>query len=225
MVYRTGVFDESEAEEVAWWDPFPVLAAGYCGPGDGCAPDPDNDWLQWSVLYDDEPATGNTNYIVDGSRIALETEIIAYQPLPVELRVNYLDPNSPSVAQGVDLFPQVVTELRSSLTGGTAPFSVNFGMTMANNCAFYRRLAFRLDTLLANGTFLYNHRAGFTNVAPYNRFETSVKINLPAFSSLDGENVFTLHAEDVTPAPYNQPPFPPAGAADSHAVTIDVTVP
>ncbi len=225
LIYRTGIFDSSETAELVWWsDLFPLSASGYCGPGGGCTPD--NDWLQWSALYEGDHATGNTNYIVDGNRIALETEVIDYQPLPRELRVLYaVGATSPSVALGVDLFPQVVAELRSSHTGGTAPLTVIFGMTMANNSEFYRRLAFRLDTMLANGNFLYNHRAGYTNVGPYDRFEASVNMNLPAFSSLHGENTFTLHTEDVTPAPYNQPPFLPAGAHDSSSVTIDVVVP
>ncbi len=50
-------------------------------------------------------------------------------------------------------------------------------------------------------------------------------MHLPAFNPLNGDNVFTLHAQDVTPAPYNQPPYPPAGAKDLHSVTVHVVVP
>jgi len=222
--YRTGLFDSSETAEISWWDDeFPVSAAGNCGPGGGCTPD--NDWLQWSALYDGEQATGKTNYIIDGNRIALETETIDHQALPSELRVKYLDPNPPAVALGVDLFPQVVTEIRCSPTSGTAPFTPTFGMTMANNSDNLRRLAFRLDTTLANGFFLAKHRAGYTNVAPFDRFDVSLNLTLPALASLNGDNLFTLSTEDVTPAPYNQPPFPPSGARDTHSVTVHVVVP
>lgn len=222
--YRTGFFGSSETAEVSWWgDEFPVSAAGNCGPDGGCTPE--NDWLRWSALYNLEQATGNTNYTIDGNRLALETEIIDRQPLPQELRVKYLDPIPPSVALGVDLFPRVVTEIRCSQTSGTAPFTPNFSMTMANNSEDYRKLAFRLDTLLASGYFIASHRTGYTNVAPYGRFETSVNMTLPALQSLNGDNLFTLFTEDVTPAPYNQPPFPPSGARDTHSVTVHVVVP
>ena len=35
-----------------------------------------------------------------------------------------------------------------------------------------------------------------------------------------GDNVFTLVAEDVTPAPYNQPPYAASGDTDSGACTV-----
>jgi len=40
---------------------------------------------------------------------------------------------------------------------------------------------------------------------------TSWSQSLPALGTLVGDNIFTLVAEDVTPSPYNQPPYPPAG--------------
>lgn len=224
VVYRTGLFDSSETDELVWWgDLFPVDATGNCGPGGSCTPT--NDWLQWSALYEGEHATGKTNFEEDGERIALETEIIDRQAVPWELYVNYLDPNAPAVSLGVDLFPTVVADLDVSPTSGTAPMAVNFSMTLANNTGHPRRLAFRVDTLLASGYFIANHRAGYTNVAAYDTFETSVNMNLPALTTLNGTNTFTLVGEDVTPAPYNQPPFPPSGAGDSHSVTVDVVVP
>ena len=51
-------------------------------------------------------------------------------------------------------------------------------------------------------------------------FATSWMQTLPALGSLVGENVFELHAEDVTPPPYNQPPYPPAGDTDTCTVTV-----
>jgi hypothetical protein len=224
LVYQAGQFDDSEIADVTWWSGFfPVSASGNCGPGGSCTPG--NDWLRWSALYEGEHATGFTNYVVGGNRISLDTEIIDRQATPRELRVNYLDSAAPLVAMGVDLFPAVVAELRTSQTSGVAPFTVNFGMTVANNSANYRRMAFQVDTRLASGYFIPRHRAGFTNIGPYDRFEISVNMNLPAYSALNGDNRFTLRAEDVTPAPYNQPPFPPSGAGDTHEVTINVTVP
>jgi len=40
-----------------------------------------------------------------------------------------------------------------------------------------------------------------------------------------GENLFTLLAEDVTPSPYNQPPFPAAGDAVSDLCTVTANSP
>jgi hypothetical protein len=37
-----------------------------------------------------------------------------------------------------------------------------------------------------------------------------------------GLNEFRLFAADVTPAPYNQPPYPPAGDTDTDGCTITV---
>ncbi len=34
---------------------------------------------------------------------------------------------------------------------------------------------------------------------------------IPALGSVIGVNLFELVGEDVTPAPFNQPPYPPAG--------------
>jgi len=224
LAYRTGLFDSSGTAEVVWWaDGFPVSAVGNCGPGGDCTPT--NDWLQWSALYAGEHATGNTNYEVGGERVGLETEIIDRQGAPWELYVTYQEPSSPSVALGVDLFPTVVADLVTTPPAGTAPLTVNFSMTMANNTGYTRRLAFRVDTLLASGYFISNHRAGFTNVPAYELFETSVNMNLPALATLNGTNTFTLTAQDVTPAPYNQPPFPPSGASYSDTSTVSVVVP
>ncbi len=42
---------------------------------------------------------------------------------------------------------------------------------------------------------------------------------------LTGDNRFVLIAEDVTPAPYNQPPYPPAGDSAADACTVTGTAP
>ncbi len=51
-------------------------------------------------------------------------------------------------------------------------------------------------------------------------FISSWNQNIPAMASVIGNNVFTLAAEDVTPAPYNQPPYPPAGDTDTAFCTV-----
>jgi hypothetical protein len=64
---------------------------------------------------------------------------------------------------------------------------------------------------LANGAFFPNWRAGFTNLTAGASFNTSWSQNFPAVASIIGSNMFQLIAEDVTPAPYNQCPYPPSG--------------
>jgi hypothetical protein len=51
-------------------------------------------------------------------------------------------------------------------------------------------------------------------------FISSWNQNIPNFGILVGDNLFTLVAEDVTPAPYNQPPYLPAGDTDINACTV-----
>jgi hypothetical protein len=48
---------------------------------------------------------------------------------------------------------------------------------------------------------------------------------MPAIGSVIGANTFTLMAEDVTPAPYNQPPYPPAGSTCSRTHFVVATPP
>jgi hypothetical protein len=83
-----------------------------------------------------------------------------------------------------------------------------------------RRAAARIDMVISNGTPYTNWRAGWTNLSPAEVFATSWNQNLPALGTLVGDNVFTLLAEDVTPAPYNQPPYAPSGDTDSQACTV-----
>lgn len=43
---------------------------------------------------------------------------------------------------------------------------------------------------------------------------------IPAMGPLVGENTFTLVVEDVTPPPWNLPPYPPAGDTAVSACTV-----
>ncbi len=101
--------------------------------------------------------------------------------------------------------------------GGTVPFSSLFTVTLANSTSFVRVAAARIDVVLAGGQYYSNWRAGYTNVAAGGSFQTSWSTLIPALGSVIGVNVFTLEVEDVTPAPYNQPPYPASGntAADN----------
>jgi hypothetical protein len=44
--------------------------------------------------------------------------------------------------------------------------------------------------------------------------------SIPALATLIGTNMFTLSAADVTPAPYNQPPYPASGDVASDVCSV-----
>jgi len=105
---------------------------------------------------------------------------------------------------------------------GTLPFTTQMMVTLENLLPSQTRsLAAHLDVLLAGGQSYSYWRAGYSNVDGGASFVTSWNQYLPALGTLLGGNQFTLVAEDVTPAPYNQPPYPPAGhtATDVCVVT------
>ncbi len=104
---------------------------------------------------------------------------------------------------------------------GTLPFATAMEVTLANRFVSQtRRIAGRIHVQLAGGGFFSNWRAGYTNVAGGSSYTTSWSQTIPALGSLIGDNHFILGAEDVTAAPYNQPPYPPAGDTDTASCTV-----
>ncbi len=109
---------------------------------------------------------------------------------------------------------------------GTLPFSTRMTVWMTNLYQGQsRRISGRVNITRADGVHYANWRAGWTNVAAGATFSTSWQQAIPALGSLVGDNVFTLQAEDTTPAPYNLPPYPPAGDTDSVTVTVQGLLP
>ncbi len=104
---------------------------------------------------------------------------------------------------------------------GTVPFSTRMAVTLENLYGSERRrIAAHIDVTLAEGSFFPYWRAGFMTVLPGGRKMAIWNTTVPALGSMIGDNVCTLQAEDVTPAPYNQPPYPPAGDTDTAACTV-----
>jgi len=115
----------------------------------------------------------------------------------------------------------VSTDLACLPAAGTLPFDVQMWVALDNlYTGQVRRLAARLDVLLASGQSISNWRSGYTNVGPGATYTATWNQGLPAYGSLVGENRFTLRCWDVTPAPYNQPPYPPAGDSSSDSCTV-----
>ncbi len=108
---------------------------------------------------------------------------------------------------------------------GTLPFSFYMGATMENLAGTFRRASARIDVVIAGGELFTNWRAGWTNLSPGETYNNGWQQNLPGLGSLVGQNQFTLVAVDVTPTPYNQPPYSPAGDVASDLCTVTASAP
>jgi len=104
---------------------------------------------------------------------------------------------------------------------GVVPFSTVMSPTLTNNYLSYsRQIAARIDVSLANGTSVSYWRSGYTNVAAGDSFSTSWSQVIPALAKVIGENEFCLVAVDITPPPWNQPPYAPAGDISTDCCTV-----
>jgi len=109
---------------------------------------------------------------------------------------------------------------------GTLPFTTQMTASLTNiYTGQARQFAATIDVYLGGGGFVSGWRTGYTNVAAGDSFTSSWSQTLPALDSLIGPNRFTIVAEDVTPAPFNQPPYPPAGGTDFAGCIISCSTP
>jgi len=111
-------------------------------------------------------------------------------------------------------------------SAGTLPFSTQMRVSLTNTYPDQiRQVAARINVTLAGGQSITNWRGGYTNLDPGETHETVWTQSLPAMGRLVGINHFDLEAEDVTPIPYNQPPYPPAGDTATGGCTISAAAP
>ncbi len=107
---------------------------------------------------------------------------------------------------------------------GTVPFSMTHRITLSNLNSggpdWFRCVAGRIAVTLANGNVYDPWRANFTDIQPQSNFTIQFPANLPATGTVIGSNTFVLTAEDVTPAPYNQPPYPASGTTCTSANVV-----
>jgi hypothetical protein len=120
----------------------------------------------------------------------------------------------------------VSVSLACTPAAGTLPLTVRFQSLLENTAAGEsRRLAGRISAELAGGLVIANWRAGWTNLGPgESRLATWLQ-PLPASGQLDGASTFTLWAADVTPPPYNEPPYTPSGDTAANECTVTGVVP
>jgi hypothetical protein len=110
-------------------------------------------------------------------------------------------------------------------TSGTVPFYTRMTVRLLNRVPDQTRLvAARIRVDLANGQSVDRWKAGYQNIAGGRLASMSWHHRIPALISLIGKNMFTLFVEDVTPAPWNQPPYPASGyrAEDSYIMYVQI---
>jgi len=131
------------------------------------------------------------------------------------------------VHAGIDVSAETLgAMLACTPSAGTAPFTTCMAVRIDNFCTGQtRRAAASIDVDLAGGASYANWRAGWTNLEAGGAFVAGWDQFIPALSSLAGVNTFTLSAVDVTPAPWNQPPYPPSGDEAAASCTLTVVLP
>ncbi len=177
----------------------------YRGTTPGFSPDPDT--LIGTTIdiefTDPSPGSGTFYYVVAGEDV-------------------HGNVGTPSNEAAVPLSTSTVAAaLACSPSSGVLPFVCGFNVELTNQYqGQIRRIVGRINVTLANGTSYGNWRAGSTNVSPGSTYVTQWNQPIPALAPLVGDNLFRLVVADVTPAPYNQPPYPPAGDTDSDTATV-----
>jgi len=120
----------------------------------------------------------------------------------------------------------IAAELHCAPASGTVPFDTDVTVVIHNLYQGQaRKLSGRIDIRLANGSTFSNWRYGHTNIPGGDSYGTGWSQQIPALASLVGDNVFTLYGEDITPPPWNLPPYPPAGDTDTEICTVTGVAP
>ncbi len=118
------------------------------------------------------------------------------------------------------------TDFTCAPTSGTVPFYTRMTVRLLNRVPDHtRQVAARIQLDLANGQSFDNWKAGYQSIAGGTRASTSWYQRIPALISLIGKFQFTLFVEDVTPAPWNQPPYPASGYRAEDRCIMYVQIP
>lgn len=111
-------------------------------------------------------------------------------------------------------------------SSGTVPFVTSHSVSLINrHPGFIRTMAGHLDVYLAQGQFYSNWRSGYANLGPGETYGTGWLTTIPALGSVIGDNLFILYTEDVTPPPFNLPPYPPSGDTCEIVNTVTAGLP
>ncbi len=116
--------------------------------------------------------------------------------------------------------PTIAVALDATPDNGFVPFVTQFTAQLNNLTTENRRAAGNINVVIASGAVFTNWRAGWTNLSSLENFSTSWNTNFPAVPTVIGVNTFELFGVDVTPAPFNQPPYAPSGDTDTDVATV-----
>jgi len=117
--------------------------------------------------------------------------------------------------------PTVYADLSCRPSSGQLPFVAVMEATLHNATSlFVRQVYGRMDLETAGGQFYFHWRQGYTNIQPNSSYSTSWNQTIPALANLIGDNTFHLFAADVTPPPFNQPPYAPSGDTDTAVCVV-----
>jgi hypothetical protein len=114
----------------------------------------------------------------------------------------------------------IEASLAAAPASGTLPFSSMMCVDLPNLSEYPRNASGSLNIWLPGGQYYPNYRSGFTNLAPAETFHFCWSQWFPDLPALDGSILFQMVAQDVTPAPYNQPPYPPSGSVATDSCTV-----
>jgi len=235
------------ADELVYWQS--VVATGYSidnlAPGSPLNltgfPSDTNVHLNWvaSGIHDEDLAlykiyrsteigfTPETSLLIDVTSETIYTDLSPangtwYYLVTAEDIHNNEGLPSNEVAVTIGLPSTVAAMMTCQPSSGTLPFNTHFSLSMMNTYTEQvRRLQYRIDVTLANSQHFSNWRRGWKNVMAEEYHTKSWWQMLPALAPLSGYNCFHLIVADVTPAPYNLPPYPPAGSIATDSCTIE----
>ncbi len=166
-----------------------------------------------------------------GSGMANEVCYIGFGgPVCLDARTTRMDGvvNSGMVDIGFHYSSRIKT-LDCSLNGTpgaeTPPFTWRISVGLQNLRPRPRRVAGRADLHFADGDTWTGWRSGFYNLAGNGREYISWSVDVPALQPLLGQLGLDLTVTDVTPAPWNQPPYAPAGDELNKSCGVDVLPP
>ncbi len=120
----------------------------------------------------------------------------------------------------------VSTNLTCTPGSGTLPFPSLFQATMTNRFSGQtRRFQYTIDVTLGGGQYYSNWRRGWQNIQAGETYTKQWTQTIPDVPGVVGVNRFDMTVADVTPPPYNQPPYPPAGDTDTGSCTVTGVLP
>jgi hypothetical protein len=186
----------------------------------------------WEVFRFDAPLTLSTGetYVIEASTTTPKWGWTGYNSECYEAGGNYYNGEWGYSDRGFRTWVASTYGLSATLecdpASGVLPFVTSITATLGhgdyNNV---RRIAARLNVSIASGAYFGSWRAGYTNTDAVEPHVAQWLQNIPALGTLVGDNVFALLAEDVTPAPYNQPPYLPSGATATDTCTVTADTP